>query len=158
MWIRPALLFVATCATTWQSRGPIFAATLMAILVTHELGHYLAARRHGIPVSLAYFIPLPFIGIGTLGAIIRMKAPIEDRNALVDVGAAGPLAGLVVAIPLLVIGLLQSPVGVLPFEAGASQMRVLVKEKDRELARAVIERAKRDSIRGQLHRRRRLAP
>jgi membrane-associated protease RseP (regulator of RpoE activity) len=113
MWL-PAVLFVATCASTWLTRGPVFAATLMAILVTHELGHWVAARRHGVPVSPPYFIPLPFIGLGTLGAVIRMKAPIERRDALFDVGAAGPLAGLALAVPLLFIGLLGSPVAALP--------------------------------------------
>jgi membrane-associated protease RseP (regulator of RpoE activity) len=110
MW--HALLFALTCASTWLTRGPVFAATLMAILVTHELGHYLAARRHGLEVSLPYFIPAPFVGVGTLGAVIRMRAPIERRDALVDVGAAGPLAGLAVALPLLVWGLYQSPLAV----------------------------------------------
>ena len=112
--VRAAVLFIATCASTWLTRGPVFAATLMAILVTHELGHYVAARRHRVDVSLPYFIPLPFVGLGTLGAIIRMRAPIERRDALVDVGASGPLAGLVVALPLLVVGLIASPVAALP--------------------------------------------
>ena len=86
--------------------GVAFGATLMAILTCHELGHYIVARRHGVDVSLPYFIPLPpMISLGTLGAVIRMSKPIDDRNALFDVGAAGPIAGLVVAIPLLVIGL-----------------------------------------------------
>jgi membrane-associated protease RseP (regulator of RpoE activity) len=105
-------LFAATCGTTWLAQGPIFAATLMTILVCHEMGHYVTARRHGIDVSLPYFIPLPFIGIGTLGAVIRMRSPISRRDALVDVGASGPLIGLLVAIPLLVWGLHVSPVEV----------------------------------------------
>jgi membrane-associated protease RseP (regulator of RpoE activity) len=107
-------LFIATCFTTWLAGGAVFAATLMAILVTHEMGHYVTARRHGIDVSLPYFIPLPFVGIGTMGAVIRMRSPIQHRNQLVDVGASGPLAGLAVALPLLVIGLVQSPVGPTP--------------------------------------------
>ena len=99
-------LFAACCATTWWAGGPAFAATLMTILLCHELGHYVVSRRHRIDVSLPYFIPLPpVISVGTLGAVIRMRKPIEDRNALFDVGAAGPIAGLVVAIPLLVVGL-----------------------------------------------------
>jgi len=108
-WVN-ALLFALTCWSTYQSGGPVFAATLMTILVTHEMGHYVTARRHGLDVSLPYFIPLPFIGIGTLGAVIRMRRPIEGRDALADVGMSGPLAGLVVAVPLLVIGLVLSPV------------------------------------------------
>jgi membrane-associated protease RseP (regulator of RpoE activity) len=102
-------LFVACCATTWWGNGPAFAATLMGILLCHELGHYLVGRYHGVDVSLPYFIPVPpQITLGTLGAVIRMRKPIADRNALFDVGAAGPVAGLVVAIPLLVVGLTLS--------------------------------------------------
>lgn len=105
-------LFVAACGTTWWASGAAFAATLMAILVCHEAGHYVVGRRHGVAISLPYFIPLPpQISIGTMGAVIRMDEPISDRNALFDVGAAGPIAGLVVAIPLLVIGLHLSELG-----------------------------------------------
>ncbi|HTM19708.1 MAG TPA: site-2 protease family protein, partial [Kofleriaceae bacterium] len=108
-------LFLATCATTWLAGGAAFAATLMAILLVHEMGHYVAARLHRVDASLPYFIPLPpVISLGTMGAVIRMKKPIEDRNALLDVGAAGPLAGLLVAIPLLVIGVALSPVSTAP--------------------------------------------
>jgi len=89
-----------------------FAATLMTILTCHELGHYVAARRRGVSVSLPFFVPLPpWLTIGTLGAVIEIEKPIEDRDALFDVGAAGPIAGLVVTIPLLVIGLWLSEVG-----------------------------------------------
>jgi membrane-associated protease RseP (regulator of RpoE activity) len=105
-------LFAACCVTTTLYNGPIFAATLMGILTCHEFGHYFVARWRGVDVSLPYFIPLPpYISLGTLGAVIRMTKPIDDRRALFDVGAAGPIAGLVVAIPLLVIGLQHSTVG-----------------------------------------------
>ncbi|HET7503279.1 MAG TPA: site-2 protease family protein [Kofleriaceae bacterium] len=104
-------LFVACCVTTWWFDGPYFAATLMGILLCHELGHYVVGRRRGVEVSLPYFIPVPpQFTLGTLGAVIRMKKPISDRNALFDVGAAGPIAGLAVAIPLLVVGLSLSSV------------------------------------------------
>jgi membrane-associated protease RseP (regulator of RpoE activity) len=103
---------VACCVTTWWFDGPYFAATLMGILLCHELGHYVIGRRRGVDVSLPYFIPVPpQFTLGTLGAVIRMRKPISDRNALFDVGAAGPIAGLVVAIPLLVIGLSLSSIG-----------------------------------------------
>ena len=106
------VLFVASCVTTWLSGGVAFAATLMGILVCHEAGHYFVGRRHGVPISLPYFIPLPpQISLGTMGAVIRMDRPISDRNALFDVGAAGPIAGLVIAIPLLVVGLYLSDLG-----------------------------------------------
>ena len=104
-------LFLACCVTTTWVGGIAFGATLMGILTCHELGHYVVGRRHGVDVSLPYFIPLPPPTLGTLGAVIRMKNPIEDRGKLFDVGAAGPIAGLVVAIPLLVIGLHLSELG-----------------------------------------------
>jgi membrane-associated protease RseP (regulator of RpoE activity) len=105
-------LFVACCVTTTWFGGPAFGATLMTILLCHELGHYVLARKRGVAASLPYFIPLPpQVSLGTLGAVIRMNKPIEDRGALFDVGAAGPVAGLVIALPLLVVGLHLSEVG-----------------------------------------------
>lgn len=88
--------------------GLPFAATLMAILLVHELGHYFTARHYKASVSLPYFIPLPISFLGTLGAIIRMRSPGRDRNALFDIAAAGPLAGLAVAVPAMVVGLIWS--------------------------------------------------
>ena len=112
-------LFVAACATTWWAGGTAFAATLMGILLCHEMGHYIAARRFGLDVSPPYFIPLPpHFSLGTLGAIIRMRRPIRDRDQLLIVGAAGPIAGLVVAIPALVVGLSLSEVG--PIDEGTT--------------------------------------
>jgi membrane-associated protease RseP (regulator of RpoE activity) len=95
-------------------RGMPYAVSLMAILGAHELGHYFAARHHGVPVSLPYFIPFPLPPIGTMGAFIRLKAPVKNKRALFDVGAAGPLAGLALAIPILIYGLATSPVEPLP--------------------------------------------
>lgn len=95
-------------AALW--RGYSFALPLMAILLAHELGHYFAARIHHVDTSLPYFIPMPFALIGTFGAVIRMRGPASERNALFDIGAAGPLAGLVFAIPVLVYGVWTSPV------------------------------------------------
>src|SRR5262249_8830586 len=101
--------------------GVPFAFTLLAILGTHEFGHYFVARAYGASVSLPYFIPAPppFL-FGTLGAIIRMRSPARDRNSLFDIAAAGPIAGLVVALPALWIGLGWSKVGELP--AGGSMV------------------------------------
>jgi membrane-associated protease RseP (regulator of RpoE activity) len=94
----------------------IFALSLVLILGSHEMGHYLLARIHRVDTSLPYFIPLPLLGVGTLGAVIRIRGRIPNRNALVDIGAAGPIAGLVIAIPLLVYGLAHSKIVDLPVE------------------------------------------
>ena len=102
--------------------GLPFAVTLLGILGTHEFGHYFAARRYGASVSLPYFIPAPppFFMFGTLGAVIRMRSPARDRNALLDIAVAGPLAGLVVALPALWLGLAWSTVAKIP--AGGATM------------------------------------
>jgi membrane-associated protease RseP (regulator of RpoE activity) len=93
---------------TWLPDGLPFAASLLAILVCHEFGHYLVARRLGTPTSLPYFLPLPISPFGTLGSVINMTAPPRDRRQLLAIAAAGPLAGLIVALPVLWIGLSQS--------------------------------------------------
>jgi membrane-associated protease RseP (regulator of RpoE activity) len=125
----PLLLFIATVFTTLlagalqQGANPFrnpaslaagipFSFTLLAILLTHEFGHYFASKHHGVPATLPYFIPappIPFI-IGTFGAFIRMKAPILRKKALLDIGAAGPIAGFIVTVPAIVIGLQLSEV------------------------------------------------
>lgn len=97
--------------TAMTQRGWRFAVPLLAILLAHEFGHYIAARVHRVPVSLPYFIPVPFIApFGTMGAIIAMPDRIRSRRALFDIGAAGPLAGLVVTVPVLLVGLATSKV------------------------------------------------
>ena len=93
--------------------GWMFAVPLLTILLFHEFGHYFAARLHRVPASLPYFIPIP-LSLGTFGAIIAMPERIRSRNVLLDFGAAGPLAGLVVALVVLTIGLSLSPVLPLP--------------------------------------------
>ena len=94
--------------------GLAFTVSLLAILLAHEFGHYLMARHHGTAVTLPYFIPFPFSYFGTMGAFIRLKAPPKNRRILLDIGLAGPVAGLVVALPVLYIGLRLSPVAPLP--------------------------------------------
>jgi membrane-associated protease RseP (regulator of RpoE activity) len=96
--------------------GLPFALTLLAILGTHEFGHYFTARAYGASVSLPYFIPAPppLFLFGTLGAVIRMRSPARDRNSLFDIAAAGPLAGLVIALPALWLGLSWSRVATIP--------------------------------------------
>ncbi len=95
-----------------------FAITLLSILLIHELGHYVLSRVHGVRATLPYFIPAPPVFIGTFGAFIRMKSPPETRRALFDVGAAGPWAGLFVAIPAVLIGLRLSEVRPLGMHEG----------------------------------------
>lgn len=90
-------------------RGIPFSFTLLMILGAHEFGHYFMSRKHNIDVTLPYFIPAPSF-IGTFGAFIKMKSPIMDRRILLDVGAAGPLAGMCVTIPVLLIGLSLSEI------------------------------------------------
>ena len=94
-------------------KGLPFALSFLAILGAHEFGHYFLARYHKVAVTLPYFIPFPTIW-GTLGAFIQLRSPTRTRKELFDVGVAGPLAGLVVAIPVLIIGLLLSEVKPLP--------------------------------------------
>lgn len=112
------------------SRGASFGLPLLAILLFHEFGHYFAARVHRVPASLPYFIPFPN-PFGTMGAIISMPARIRSRDALLDIGAAGPLAGLVVALPVTLIGLARSAVTPLASEGvileGQSLIYLLLK-------------------------------
>lgn len=100
----------------WQNLGSgvPFAVSLLAILLAHEFGHYLAARYHKTEVTLPYFLPFPFSPFGTLGAFIQLKEPPRNKRILLDIGIAGPLAGLVVAIPVLLIGLSLSEVSRIP--------------------------------------------
>ena len=88
-----------------------FALSLLGILLAHEFGHYLMSRHHHTPATLPYFIPLPFSPLGTLGAAIIMQGTPKNTRVLFDIGVAGPLAGLVVAIPVLWLGLSLSSLG-----------------------------------------------
>ncbi len=91
-------------------RGWPYALAILTILGAHELGHYFMARRHRTAASLPYFLPFPFGIFGTFGAAIRLREPMRNRKVLLDIGAAGPLAGLIFAIPILLIGLATSTV------------------------------------------------
>jgi hypothetical protein len=99
-------------ANLWE--GWPFAVSLLSILLAHEFGHYLAARYHKTAVTLPYFIPFPMSVFGTMGAFIRLKSFPKNKNTLLDIGAAGPYAGLVIAIPVLLYGLYTSELHVLP--------------------------------------------
>lgn len=107
----------------WPLTHPLaglpFAAGLLSILVAHELGHYLVSRRLGVATSLPYFIPMPLNLFGTMGAIIRTRQPMRNRRQVLAIGSAGPLAGLVVAIPVLLVGLMNSTVHPIINQPGA---------------------------------------
>ncbi|MFQ5657627.1 MAG: site-2 protease family protein [Candidatus Methylomirabilales bacterium] len=132
------LLFAATVLTTLvagalpQGVNPFtdptsllaglpFSFSLLSILGVHEMGHYFTARRYGVHVTLPYFIPAPPpMILGTFGAFIKMKSPIIDRRSLFDIGIAGPLAGLLLAIPISIIGLTMSEIVPTRGEVGLS--------------------------------------
>ncbi len=90
-------------------KGFPFSAALLAILLSHELSHFIVSKRHNVDASLPYFIPAPTL-FGTLGAFIKMKSPIATRNDLVDIGASGPIAGFIVSVLAAVAGLSYSKV------------------------------------------------
>jgi Zn-dependent protease len=96
-----------------------YAVSLMAILLAHEFGHYFVGKARGAAVTLPYFIPFPFSQIGTMGAFIQLKSIPKNKRALFDLAAAGPLAGLMVAIPVLLIGLSQSTLGTVTAAPGS---------------------------------------
>jgi membrane-associated protease RseP (regulator of RpoE activity) len=123
---RPAVFFVLTLwsiyATGEDQVSPTYGALLvlglMPILMAHEMGHYLACRRYGVSATLPYFIPFPLIGlVGTLGAFIRIRSPFPNRRALFDIGIAGPIAGFVVCLPMLALGVREARV--MPYDANA---------------------------------------
>ncbi len=122
----PSLLFVITLFTTLLAgalqqgvnpikeplqiiRGVPFALSLLTILLTHEMGHYLTSRYHGVRSTLPYFIPAPTL-LGTFGAFIKMKSPILSKKALIDIGASGPVAGFIVSLFFTTLGLKLSQV------------------------------------------------
>jgi membrane-associated protease RseP (regulator of RpoE activity) len=117
----PCILFAATLVTTTLANGPFYGAAVLGILLCHEMGHYLMCRRYHVPSTLPYFVPLPpqISLLGTLGAVIRMRLRTGDRRIIYDIGIAGPLAGIVVAIPCAWWGLAHSRVAAEPTAAAA---------------------------------------
>jgi Zn-dependent protease len=136
---RPIVLFVITCITTycagcyhwaptilgmgdvwtivttnWRD-GLLFMGCVMGILLFHEMGHFLMTLRHRIPASFPFFIPFPMMITGTMGAVIAMDGKRADRKQLFDIGIAGPLAGLILIVPLVIYGLKTAePVPMIP--------------------------------------------
>jgi membrane-associated protease RseP (regulator of RpoE activity) len=108
--VLPILLFLATCASTYMTNGPLFCVAIMVTLTAHELGHFLQAVRYRVPTSLPFFIPMPISIIGTMGAVIGMRGGMGNRRSLFDIAITGPLAGLVPALAFSVIGLQWSEV------------------------------------------------
>lgn len=124
----PIVLFVATCLSTlyvgggsvalaegsleWLGFALRYAVPVMTILLCHEMGHFIQARRYGVYASWPYFIPMPFAPWGTMGAVIVMEPRMGHRRALFDIGITGPLAGLVPTFIFLVVGLQHSTFGV----------------------------------------------
>lgn len=103
----PFLYFLQHILSGWP-----FALSMLGILFTHEMGHYIACRYYKVPATLPYFIPAPFLSpLGTLGAFIMMRGIPKNKRVLFDVGVAGPLAGLVVTVPVLFLGLWLSHLG-----------------------------------------------
>lgn len=125
-WVNGLLLLLTILTTMWAGaqldgesnllKGLPYSLSVMLILGAHEMGHYFAARYHQVNVTLPYFIPLPpIIGFfGTLGAFIQIREPMKNRKQLFDIGIAGPLAGLVFAVPILILGVATAEVTPLP--------------------------------------------
>jgi len=136
VWFTGGIMSVPNLSSNWLDnlwqfviKGWPFTLSMLGILGAHEFGHYLAGRYHKVAVSLPYFLPLPFpfSPFGTLGAFINMKEVPKNRRILLDIGITGPLAGLVVAIPVLFIGLSMSnlqplPTGPIPGGMGQTQL------------------------------------
>jgi membrane-associated protease RseP (regulator of RpoE activity) len=104
------ILFLLTVASTFFVGGIAYSLSIMSILLAHEMGHYFMSRKYGIPATLPYFIPFPLSPFGTFGAIIRMKGFIVNKKALFDIGVAGPLAGFVVSVPFIILGIKLSKI------------------------------------------------
>lgn len=104
------LLLITLATTTFFGDGPWYSLSLLAILGSHELGHYFMCRRHNVDATLPYFIPLPLPPTGTLGAVIRIRESFPSKQALFDIGVAGPIAGFLVLLPFLWLGVRMSTV------------------------------------------------
>ena len=131
-WILFFVLLGLTLYTTYLAGGKLYALSLFLILGAHEFGHYFAGLKNGVKTTLPMFIPAPpgLFLFGTFGAMIAIKDPIPNRRVLMEIGAAGPVAGFIVAVPTLVIGLFLSdivePMGEGGFSFGSSVIMILL--------------------------------
>lgn len=116
------VLFILTFGSTFFTGGFLYSISIMMILFSHEMGHYLMSRFYGIPATLPYFIPFPLSPFGTLGAVIKMKGIILNKRVLFDIGVAGPLAGFIISLPFIYIGIRLSTIGPVPSEHGFLQL------------------------------------
>jgi len=124
--LRPIALFFLTVLTTstagcWalpSVDGAMYSAAILLILGAHEFGHYFACRWHDVDCTLPYFLPAPLPLTGTLGAVIKIREQFPSRAALFDIGVAGPIAGFITLLPLLIIGIWLSDLAPLPEDAG----------------------------------------
>ena len=131
-WILFFVLLGLTLYTTYLAGGKLYALSLFLILGAHEFGHYFAGVKNGVKTTLPLFIPAPpgLFLFGTFGAMIAIKEPIPNRRVLMEIGAAGPVAGFIVAVPTLIIGLYLSdivePMGEGGFSFGSSVIMILL--------------------------------
>ena len=131
-WVLFFVLLGSTLYTTYLAGGKLYALSLFLILGAHEFGHYFAGVKNGVRTTLPLFIPAPpgLFLLGTFGAMIVIKDPIPNRRVLMEIGAAGPIAGFIVAVPTLIIGLFLSetvaPTGQSGFSFGSSIIMIML--------------------------------
>ncbi len=114
------LLFVATFFSTYIVRRSLsYSICIMMILLAHEMGHFIMCRKYRVGATWPFFLPIPLNPFGTFGAVIKMKGNIPNKRALFDIGVAGPIGGLIFAIPILIIGLSLSEIHPFPKDAGS---------------------------------------
>jgi len=122
--LRFIVLLLLTFGSTYLVAGPAYSFSLLAILGAHEFGHYFACRYYRVDASLPYFLPMPLVLTGTLGAFIRIRQPILHKRDLFDIGIAGPIAGFLVALPVLFIGIYLSRLMPLSEAGGMSSLEL----------------------------------
>ena len=138
LWFGPATIRAVWTDSSMLAGGLAFSIPVLFILICHELGHYLTCRVYRLAATLPYFLPAPF-GLGTLGAFIRIRTPIRNKQQLFDVGISGPIAGFAALVPFLLIGVKLSAVATLR-QAGPEQASALLLLPGRSLAVTLVTR------------------